>query len=172
MQTKIENNEYRDPLYWTYDGLYQTIDAIENSNAFAKKILILEKAIEKYPHYYDFYVILFDTYIERDGEADMNIIKKGYILAIDRLKKENSGKLPEVMNWCFIENRHIHRIIYNYAERLAQIQEYKKSNKLLNTLLRLHPSDSIGARFLKKENMQRIKIAASERGLKDESSNK
>jgi len=157
MNNTIIDDGYRDPLYWKYKNLQDTLDSIYNSKTFIEKISLLKKAIEKYPHYYDFYIELFDTYIDRDGKAEMDIIENGYMLAIDRLKKENNGKLPEVMNWYFLENRHIHRIIYNYAECLIEIKEYRKSNKLLNILLKLHPTDNIGARFLKKENLQKIK---------------
>ncbi|WP_457748554.1 hypothetical protein [Sulfurimonas sp.] len=157
MQTIIKNDGYRDPLYWTYENLQEVFDGIYNSKSYAEKISLLEKAIEKYPHCYDFYIALFETYMNRDGKADMNIIEKGYTLAIDRLKKENDGKLPDVMNWYFLENRHIHRIIYNYAECLVEIKEYKRSNRLLNILLKMHPSDNIGARFLREENLQKIR---------------
>ena len=157
IKTAIKNDGYRDPLYWTYEGLQESIDIIINSKDGQEKISLLNNAIEKYPHYYDFYIELFYSYDEVDGKADIKIIEKGYKLAVDRLKKENGGKLPEVINWYFIENRHIHRIIYNYAECLAKLEEYKKSNKLLNTLLKIHPSDNIGARLLKEENLQKTK---------------
>lgn len=143
---KIEDDGYRDKMYAGDNNLRLLIDTIIAFTNKKKKIKLLKTAVEIYPHYYDFYINIAT-------ETNTTLpIESGCKYAIQRLKDENKGKLPKKVNWYFIENRHIFRVIYGYAEILSNFKMYRETNRLLNILLKFHPNDNIGARFLKEKN--------------------
>lgn len=143
---KIQDDDYRDKLHAKDSNLQLLIDTIIAFTDKEKKIKLLKTAVEIYPHYYDFYIALA-TETKTTMPIDL-----GCRYAIQRLKDENGGKLPERASWYSLENRHIFRVIYSQAEILSNYRMYQESNRLLNMLLKLHPDDNIGARFLKAKN--------------------
>ena len=149
MQETLEEDGYRDPLYWSYKGLQETTESLIGDEPCEKRLIRLKEALKKYPHYYDLYIELADR-MEIPG-----ILELGCRYALQRLKDENGGKMPKKISWYFLENRHIHRIIYCYAEALIERDEHKEAKRLLNILLRVHPSDNVGARFLKEECLKK-----------------
>lgn len=136
---------YIDRYYWDNEGMEQMIETISLCDDKKDKEQLLREALNKYPHYYDFYTVLSDLL------DDENIIELGYRYAQQRLKDENNGKLPKKMSWYFIENRHYFRIFYFHAENLIKKNQKSQASKILSLLMRLHPDDNIGARLLKKE---------------------
>jgi len=153
---ELQDDGYRDCKYWEAygSGLENSIYELETMENYTKaKIEAVEKSIKKYPNYYDFYIELHSQHVETTGTSEM--LELGYKYAIQRLKDENDGKLPELVNWLFLENRHIFRIIYNHAENLRNMKKYKESNKVLNVLIRLNRSDYRGGYLKKLNNIDR-----------------
>jgi hypothetical protein len=57
------------------------------------------------------------------------------------------GEFPDELLWGFIENRHIIRMIFNYALLMWRMEDKKQAVTLMLQLLRANPEDHIGARY-------------------------
>ncbi len=74
-----------------------------------------------------------------------NILKKGYERAMKMVM--HRGKFPDVLSWLFMENRHIIRMIYNYALKMWEMGEKNEALRVMQQLLASNPNDNIGARY-------------------------
>ena len=125
-------------MYWEF------IESKEADNV-KKSISILKKIIKKDPDYFDPYITLHEYYLlNGDPENAMDVLERGYKKALKLIMKK--GKFPDVLLWGFIENRHIIRMLFNYAMFMWEIEEKEQALALMMSLLKSNPGDNIGAR--------------------------
>ena len=132
---RFEVNE----MYWEF---------IESPEAedLQKSIKILRQIIKKDPNYFDPYITLHEYYLESDkSENAFDILSKGYELSMKLIVRK--GKFPDSLPWGFIENRHIIRMLFNFAMALWFLGERKQAVDLMLLLLHSNPGDNIGARY-------------------------
>ena len=126
-------------MYWEF------IESKEADNV-KKSISILKKIIKKDPDYFDPYITLHEYYLlNGDPENAMDVLERGYKRALKLIMK--NGKFPDVLLWGFIENRHIIRMLFNYAMFMWEIEEREQALDLMMSLLKSNPGDNIGARY-------------------------
>jgi hypothetical protein len=70
---------------------------------------------------------------------------KGYQNAIELIEK--NGKFPDILRWGFIENRHIIRVIFNFATLLWLADKKDDALEILLKLYKSNPDDNVGARY-------------------------
>ena len=111
-----------------------------------KGIKALKKIIKKDPDFFDPYVTLSEYYAyAKDDMQSFNILKEGYERAMKMVM--HRGKFPDVLSWLFMENRHIIRMIYNYALKMWEMGEKNEALRVMQQLLASNPNDNIGARY-------------------------
>lgn len=74
-------------------------------------------------------------------------MQKGYERAMNLILNKN-GKFPDSLPWGIIENRHIIRVMFNFAALLWLNGDIKNALAILRRLLKLNPDDNIGARYV------------------------
>ena len=74
-------------------------------------------------------------------------MQKGYDRAINLVLNKN-GRFPTSLSWRYVENRHILRIMFNFAALLWLNSDTKNALVIFNRLLKLNPDDNIGARYM------------------------
>jgi len=125
-------------LYW--DFMEKGEEDIE------KGIKALKKIIKKDPNFFETYVILAEYYDAKGADADaFSTLKEGYDRAMSLIMPK--GKFPDKLEWLHMENRHIARIIFQYAMRLWEIGEKSEALRIFKQLLSSNPNDNIGARY-------------------------
>lgn len=106
----------------------------------------LTKLIEKDPDFLDSYLLLFNILEE---EANMKeaekVLDKAYERAIALITDED-GNWPAILEWGWLENRHIIRTILNKALFLWTQKSNGDALTLLRALLKANPQDNVGAR--------------------------
>ena len=111
-----------------------------------KGIKALKKIIKKDPNFFDPYVTLSEYYAyAEDDMQSFNILKEGFERAMKMVM--HRGKFPDVLSWLFMENRHIIRMIYNYALKMWEMGEKDEALRVMQQLLASNPNDNIGARY-------------------------
>lgn len=132
---RFEVNE----LYWDF------LDS-KDANDAKKSIKILTNIIKKDPDYFDPYISLYEYYLEnREFKKAISILQEGYARA--RALIDNNGRFPDELPWGFIENRHIIRMLFNYAMFLWEMGNTKEAQKIFMDILKSNPNDNIGARY-------------------------
>ena len=113
---------------------------------YMKSEKILKKMINKDPYFFDPYTVLHEYYLnENKVEKAFNLMLKGYKNAIELIEK--NGKFPDILRWGFIENRHIIRVIFNFATLLWLADKKDDALEILLKLYKSNPDDNIGARY-------------------------
>ena len=122
-------------------------DFLESEEEDAKKaIKKLKDIIKKDPDFFDPYVTLAEYYqYVSDDDKAFSVMKKGYDRAMDMVV--HKGKFPDELSWLFMENRHIIRMIFNYAMLLWEKGEVSEAKRIFGQLLASNPNDNIGARY-------------------------
>ncbi|QSZ43200.1 hypothetical protein GJV85_13580 (plasmid) [Sulfurimonas aquatica] len=112
-----------------------------------QSIKSLKSMIKKDANFFDPYITLHEYYLmDRDFKSAINIIELGFKKAIDLI--DNDGRFPDVLNWGFIENRHIIRMIFNFAMFVWANDEDKEiALNIFMELLKSNHNDNIGARY-------------------------
>ncbi len=124
---------------------YNFLDSPSADN-FQKSEKILLSMIKKDPYFFDPYTVLHEYYLEhRKFKKAFNLMEKGYKKAMDLILRE--GKFPDSLPWGFIENRHIIRILFNYAALLWANEQESDALQIFQALLKSNPMDNIGARY-------------------------
>jgi len=73
-------------------------------------------------------------------------MQKGYERAMNLILNKN-GRFPTSLPW-YIENRHIIRVMFNFAALLWLNNDTKNALDIFNRLLKTNPDDNIGARYV------------------------
>ena len=132
---RFEVNE----LYWEF---LESPDA----NNVKKGIKVLNAIIKKDSDFFDPYMTLYEYYLmDRDFKNAVKIMERGFNRAIELIG--NNEKFPDELPWGFVENRHIIRMLFNYAIFVWANGEKDTALDILMKLLRSNHNDNIGARY-------------------------
>lgn len=125
-------------------------DFLESPDAddYKKSEKILLKLIKEDPDFFDAYTVLHEYYLSYGKVAKAyELMQKGYERAM-RLVLDENGKFPTSLPWLYMENRHIIRVMFNFALLLWLNSDTKNALVILNRLLKSNPNDNIGARYM------------------------
>lgn len=112
----------------------------------SKNIKSLKKIIKKDPYFFDSYISLHEYYYaNNDLENAAKILNTGYGKAMDLVLK--NGRFPDELEWGYIENRHIIRMIFHFGMFLWEIEEKEDALEVFMQLLKSNVNDNIGARY-------------------------
>ena len=125
-------------VYWDFTE--------SNDTDIGKGIKKLKGMIKKDPDFFDAYIALADLYLVNDNpEAMYKILKDGYNRAMKLIIKR--GKFPDELSWLYMENRHIIRVIFQYAMLMWEVGEKDDALRIFQQLLGSNYNDNIGARY-------------------------
>lgn len=106
----------------------------------------MEKLIGKDPDFYDPYLVLKDILISEGS------LKKARLLLFNAYEKaakrivDKNGSFPKLMEWGWLENRHIIRTIESFARELWALGGVEDALEIFRKILRFNPHDNTGAR--------------------------
>jgi tetratricopeptide (TPR) repeat protein len=126
-------------MYWDF---LESLD----SEDITKSIKVLKKMIKTDLDFFDAYTTLYEYYLyDNEPKKALDILTKGYERAMNLVL--DRGRFPDKLSWLFIENRHIIRVIFNYAAMMWTVENKKEALRLFKLLLKSNPDDNIGARY-------------------------
>jgi tetratricopeptide (TPR) repeat protein len=115
-------------------------------NDVKKSIKALKAMIKKDKDFFDPYITLYEYYLmDRDFKNAIKIMEQGFQRAMSLI--DNNGKFPDILNWGFVENRHIIRMIFNFAMFIWVNDDKEIALDIFMELLKSNPNDNIGARY-------------------------
>lgn len=137
--------EYVDKDHKVTGAYYDLFEKYNGSNEKSIK-RELKQFIEKDPNFLDSYLLLHEILQDegnlQEAEKILNeAYEKGLKLITD--KKDN---WPDILEWGWLENRHIIRTILNKAISLWKNKEIDNALDLFRKLLKTNPGDNVGAR--------------------------
>jgi tetratricopeptide (TPR) repeat protein len=137
--------EYLDKDHKVMSDFYDLCEIHDGSNTLSVKRQ-LENLIKKDPDYLDPYLFLREILQEKSnsGEAE-KLLDDAYRRAIE-LITDKKGNWPDILEWAYLENRHIIRTILNKALSLWENEETDDALELFRKLLKTNPGDNVGAR--------------------------
>lgn len=123
-------------------------DLCENASDIDKQIVKrkLTEFMDKDPEFLDSYLYLRNIYLyeENEKEAD-RLLDDAFSKAIEIITDEE-GNWPDMLEWAWLENRHIIRTILNKALKAWEKKDTDEALGLLRKLLRTNPGDNVGSR--------------------------
>lgn len=141
-----KEREFVDIDHKIVDEYYDLCDKYNSKSN--KKILKgkLQKLIEKDPDYFDTYIMLYNI-LQNEGKNKNaeDILNTAYEKAIKKIT-DKKGNWPDILEWHWLENRHIIRTILNKAIDLWIKNDTEQSLDLFRKLLKTNPGDNVGAR--------------------------
>jgi len=140
-----EDYEYIDKSRYKVQDEYWSI--LENDSlSIEKREEKLLNLIQKDADFFDPYISLSELYAEQKrAKEHCEILQKGFDRAINLISR--NGQMPSMLEWGFIENRHIIRMIYNYANFVWLVNDREKAYAIFKLLLKMNINDNIGARY-------------------------
>lgn len=145
MTKEKRQREYMDKNHEVMEDYYNLCEKYSGRNAKTIKRK-LNQLIEKDPDFLDSYVFLYQI-LQDEGnleEADKTL-NEAYERAL-KLITDKKGNWPDVLEWLWLENRHIIRAILNKAISLWKNEEVDDALDLFRKLLKTNPMDNVGAR--------------------------
>lgn len=141
--------EYVDKGHTVMSAYYNLCDDVyakhegRNTRAIKRQ---LEQLIERDPDFFDSYLLLYELYLDEGNlpEAE-RILNAAYERALN-LITDTKGNWPDVLEWSWLENRHIIRTMLSKAMALWISGETDSALDVLRQLLKTNPGDNVGAR--------------------------
>ncbi len=141
-----ESYEFIDRDRFEVNEMYWEFIESEDAEHIEKSIKILKGIIKKDPDYFDPYITLHEYYLaNNESNKAIATLVDGYDGAMNLVMVD--GEFPDELLWGFIENRHIIRMIFNYALLMWRMEDKEQSVTLMLQLLKANPGDNIGARY-------------------------
>ena len=131
-----------------HSGMHMLYDLKENYNEQNTEYTIkqLKLLIEQDPDYLDPYIMLYEIFQEEGNYFESIIILDSAYERALHLITDKKGNWPDVLEWGWLENRHIIRTLLNKALYFWMENQTPDALNLLRKLLRTNPGDNIGAR--------------------------
>jgi tetratricopeptide (TPR) repeat protein len=143
---KDEKYEFIDRDRFEVSELYWEFLESPEADDVKKSIKALKSMIKKDANFFDPYVTLHEYYLmDRDFTKAIEIMEKGFKRAIDLI--DNNGRFPDELPWGFMENRHIIRMIFNFAMFIWANDDKEIALNIFMELLKSNHNDNIGARY-------------------------
>ncbi|MDP8239217.1 MAG: hypothetical protein P9X24_09010 [Candidatus Hatepunaea meridiana] len=137
--------EFIDRDHPVAENFYKIVDSYTGRNLKTMRNKI-NKLIEKDPDFLDTYGLLSEIELK-----DMHIIK--YVRLLEGAYKraiamitDKDDNWPDVMEWAWMENRHVIRAILNWAIAIWREGNLDEALDIFRKLLRSNPGDNAGAR--------------------------
>jgi len=145
MTKEKRQREYVDKDHEVMQAYYNLYEKYSGRNAKTIKRK-LKQLIERYPDFLDSYVFLYQI-LQDEGnleEADktLNVAYERALMLIT----DKKGKWSDILEWGWLENRHIIKAILNKAISLWKNEEVDNAVDLFGKLLKTNPKDNVGAR--------------------------
>jgi tetratricopeptide (TPR) repeat protein len=141
-----ESYEYIDMDRFEVNEMYWEFIASEDAEHITNSIKILKKIIKKDPDYFDPYITLHEYYhLNNESVKAYESLGKGYQRALRLIIRD--GRFPDELLWGFIENRHIIRMLFNFAIFMWMVKDKDDALDLMLQLLHADTMDNIGARY-------------------------
>lgn len=139
--------------YWQINELflYQRLELGKDELTAIK--LRLQSLIKKQPDYFDLYLLLGDVLLALGKpEQRDTLFDRGYQRAL-KLILDGQGQWPDRLEWAFMDNRPLIRMLSNKADLLWHIgtvdpESWRKAFGIYENLLRTNPNDNLGVRYL------------------------
>jgi len=131
--------------YEVSERYYEFLESeVANDYRMSEKILL--SFIKEDPYFFDPYTVLHEYYLnEGKTKKAFDLMNKGYKKASDLIL--NNNKFPDILPWGYIENRHIIRLLFNFATLLWLANKKDDALNIMLNLLKSNPMDNIGARY-------------------------
>jgi len=136
----VDNNKH--------DGMPAFCDLQENFKKQNTELNIkqLKQLIKQDPDYLDPYIMLYGIFQDKGYYFEsLVILDSAYERALHFIT-DKKGNWPDVLEWGWLENRHIIRALLNKAFDFWTENQTLDALNLLRKLLRTNPVDNIGAR--------------------------
>jgi len=142
-----ESYEFTDEDRFEVNELYYEFLESPEADDVKKGIKTLKSIIKKDANFFDPYITLYEYYLmDRDFKKAIDIMERGFKKSIDLI--ENNGRFPDKLPWLFVENRHIIRMIFNFAMFVWANEDDKEiALNIFMELLKSNHNDNIGARY-------------------------
>ena len=145
MTKEKRQREYVDKDHEVMQAYYDLYEKYSGRNAktIQRK---LKQLIEKDPDFLDSYVFLYQILQDKGKlEEAEKTLNEAYERAL-MLITDKKGNWPDMLEWGWLENRHIIRAILNKAISLWNNKEVDNALDLFRKLLQTNPRDNVGAR--------------------------
>jgi hypothetical protein len=128
-------------------GYLDEVNRMEDLGYDPNSLVRMREFIRKDPDLYDPYLVLSAILRihKKNDEADA-VITTAYERAVTRMM-DKDGHWPKRMFWGFLHNRHILRIIEEYAHLLWDRGNAAEALEVFRKLLRMNPDDNQSIRF-------------------------
>ena len=138
--------EFIDKDRFEVNEMYWEFIESEEAEHIEKSIKILKNIIKKDPDYFDPYITLHEYYLaNKETQKAFEILAVGFQRAMELV--ELNEKFPDELPWGFMENRHIIRVLFNFATFLWMAEDKKVALAILLQLLKSNIRDNVGARY-------------------------
>ncbi|WP_456470121.1 IS1096 element passenger TnpR family protein [Caminibacter sp.] len=126
-----------------YQSLSDKLETLPVDEAEKK----LKNFIKRNPKCFEVYLDLYFLLLQK-GEIKeaYKLLEKGY-KKIDKMFIDEFGEWPDVMEWGWMENRPIIRLLVNYGIYLWKMERTDESLNLFKKLLEMNPNDNPGVRY-------------------------
>jgi tetratricopeptide (TPR) repeat protein len=141
-----EQIEYVDQDHNVMSSFYDLCEKYSNGSNVKTIKRQLKQLIEKDQDFLDSYLMLYDILQNEDNLSEAEKTLNGAYERAIKLITDKKGNWPDVLEWGWLQNRHIIRTILNKALSLWQKEEIDGALDLLRKLLRTNPGDNVGAR--------------------------
>ena len=126
--------------------MHEFYDIIETVTDHKKLKAAMQRLVQEDPLFFDSYIVLAEMLLfEGKDKESKQLIKDAYEKAVLQIA-DKEGNWPKDMPWGWIENRHLMRVIDEYAQQLWGEGKIEESLDILRRLLKTNPHDNQGAR--------------------------
>lgn len=125
------------------DDYYEILETYESDSEL---IAEMKKLIGRDNTFFDPYIVVADL-LDRQGKYKQakKLIEEGVEKAIG-LIVDKAGNWPKHMAWGWLENRHLMRIVEQYADYLERDEKHEDALYVYRKLFRMNPNDNQGVR--------------------------
>ena len=138
-----ERREYVDKKHKVM-GIY--CDLCEKYNGGNSKFIKkqLKQLIKKNPDFLDSYLLLYEI-LQDEGNLQKGekVLNEAYERAV-KLITDEQGNWPDILEWGWLENRHIIRTFLNKVISLWKNKKIDNALDLFGKLLKTNPRDNVG----------------------------
>lgn len=126
---------------------YNLTEQYELKHPSAAKIINdMDQLIDKDPDFLDPYAYAAEAYYEKEQYDEyMGYSYRAYLKALHKIATKD-GVYPKLMQWGWLENRHIIRALNNFALLQWENGNERLALEIFRKLLASNPGDNIGAR--------------------------
>ncbi|QTD36226.1 hypothetical protein JL193_08590 [Polaribacter batillariae] len=136
--------EYIDEDHSVTAEYYEILDSDISD---AKLLSKMKSLINKDPYFFEPYTKVYDLLLYKRQVKEANkILDSGYKLALSRILDEQ-GNFPDFLEWGWLENRHIIRVILKKGLTLWQSGNTKTALDIFRNLFKSNPNDNVGVRY-------------------------